>query len=47
MVWVIFGVIILIKNRFGMSPRSTALASVIGFISVVAIYAGVVMFLIR
>jgi ABC-type uncharacterized transport system permease subunit len=45
--WLVFGVIIFIKSRFGMSARQTALASVIGFLCVLATYVGVVVFIAR
>ncbi|MDR2884951.1 MAG: cytochrome c biogenesis protein [Deferribacteraceae bacterium] len=45
--WLVFGAIILIKGKFGMNARQTALASVIGFLSVLATYIGVVVFIVR
>lgn len=43
--WVVFGIIILIRNLRGMPPRNTALASIVGIICVVITYIGVAIFI--
>jgi len=43
--FVIFGIIILIKKIKGMTPRNTALASILGIISVIITYVGVALFI--
>jgi ABC-type uncharacterized transport system permease subunit len=46
-VWVMFGVILLLKTKRGMSPRQTAFASVLGFVSVLLAYTAVALFILR
>ncbi len=43
--WIIFGIIIIIKKTKGMTPRNTALASILGIVSVVVTYIGVALFI--
>lgn len=43
--WLIIMVIVVIKKQRGMTPRGTALSSVIGFISILVTYIGVALFL--
>ena len=45
--WFIMGLIVLIKSRRGMTARQTAIASVTGFISVLAMLAAVIFFIVR
>lgn len=45
--WVTFTTILVIKKRWGMTPRGTALSSVVGCISLLVTYIGVALFLIR
>lgn len=43
--WLIFGIIIIIKKVKGITPRGTALASIVGIISIIVTYIGVAMFI--
>lgn len=43
--WIIFGIIIMVKMVKGMTPRNTALASILGIISVIITYIGVALFI--
>ena len=47
LVWAVFAVIIFLKVKSRMNARQTALASIVGFISIMLVYAAVVLFIMR
>ncbi|MDR2870094.1 MAG: cytochrome c biogenesis protein [Deferribacteraceae bacterium] len=47
LVWVMLGIILLLKTKRGMTARQTALASIMGFVAVLFAYAAVALFIVR
>lgn len=47
LVWIVCGVIILLKNRRGLNAKQTALASIIGFAAVLVTYISVILFVVK